>query len=177
MENANVISDNRINRSILLIRGQKVMLDVDLAELYGVKTKRLNEQVKRNINRFPSDFMFQLSDEEKQKVVAKCDHLTKLKFSVSKPYAFTEHGALMLASVLNSALAIETSVMIVRAFVKLREILSTNAELVKKIVELEKKYDNQFKVVFEALKALMADEPQKTDRPLIGYKVTPAKRE
>jgi hypothetical protein len=163
MENANVISDNIINRSILLIRGQKVMLDADLAELYGVKTKRLNEQVKRNINRFPSDFMFQLSDEEKQKVVAKCDHLTKLKFSVSNPYAFTEHGALMLASVLNSALAIETSVMIVRAFVKLREILSTNAELAKKIAELEEKYDNQFKVVFEALKALIADEPQKTD--------------
>ena len=176
MENTNVISDIRINRSILLIRGQKVMLDVDLAEIYGVKTKRLNEQVKRNILRFPSDFMFQLSEEEKEEVVAKCDHLSKLKFSVSNPYAFTEHGALMLASVLNSVLAIETSVQIVRAFVKLREILSTNAELSKKIMELEKKYDNQFKVVFEALRALMA-EPQKTDRPLIGYKVTPGKRD
>ena len=176
MENTNVISDIRINRSILLIRGQKVMLDVDLAEIYGVKTKRLNEQVKRNILRFPSDFMFQLSEEEKEEVVAKCDHLSKLKFSVSNPYAFTEHGALMLASVLNSVLAIETSVQVVRAFVKLREILSTNAELSKKIMELEKKYDNQFKVVFEALRALMA-EPQKTDRPLIGYKVTPGKRD
>ena len=152
------------------------MLDVDLAEIYGVKTKRLNEQVKRNILRFPSDFMFQLSEEEKEEVVAKCDHLSKLKFSVSNPYAFTEHGALMLASVLNSVLAIETSVLIVRAFVKLRELLSTNAELSKKIMELEKKYDNQFKVVFEALRALMA-EPQKTDRPLIGYKVTPGKRD
>ena len=172
MENENLISDNRINRSILLIRGEKVMLDVDLAELYGVKTKRLNEQVKRNIHRFPPDFMFQLSDEEKQKVVAKCDHLSKLKFSVTNPYAFTEHGALMLASVLNSDLAIETSVMIVRAFVKLREILSTNAELAKKIAEMEKKYDNQFKVVFETLKALIAAEPQKTDRTMIGYKVT-----
>jgi hypothetical protein len=78
------------------------MLDVDLAEIYGVKTKRLNEQVKRNILRFPSDFMFQLSEEEKQEVVAKCDHLSKLKFSVSNPYAYREHGALMLASVLNS---------------------------------------------------------------------------
>jgi len=176
MQNNNTISDIRINRSILLIRGQKVMLDVDLAEIYGVKTKRLNEQVKRNILRFPSDFMFQLSEEEKEEVVAKCDHLSKLKFSVSNPYAFTEHGALMLASVLNSVLAIETSVLIVRAFVKLRELLSTNAELSKKIMELEKKYDNQFKVVFEALRALMA-EPQKTDRPLIGYKVTPGKRD
>lgn len=152
------------------------MLDVDLAEIYGVKTKRLNEQVKRNILRFPSDFMFQLSEEEKEEVVAKCDHLSKLKFSVSNPYAFTEHGALMLASVLNSVLAIETSVQIVRAFVKLRELLSTNAELSKKIMELETRYDKQFKVVFEALRALMA-EPQKTDRPLIGYKVTPGKRD
>lgn len=152
------------------------MLDVDLAEIYGVKTKRLNEQVKRNILRFPSDFMFQLSEEEKEEVVAKCDHLSKLKFSVSNPYAFTEHGALMLASVINSVLAIETSVLIVRAFVKLRELLSTNAELSKKIMELETRYDKQFKVVFEALRALMA-EPQKTDRPLIGYKVTPGKRD
>lgn len=176
MQNNNTIADIRINRSILLIRGQKVMLDVDLAEIYGVKTKRLNEQVKRNILRFPSDFIFQLSEEEKEEVVAKCDHLSKLKFSVSNPYAFTEHGALMLASVLNSVLAIETSVQIVRAFVKLRELLSTNAELSKKIMELETRYDKQFKVVFEALRALMA-EPQKTDRPLIGYKVTPGKRD
>ncbi len=175
MENANVISDGKINRSILLIRRQKVMLDVDLAELYGVKTKRLNEQVKRNISRFPSDFMFQLSDEEKQEVVANCDHLTRLKFSVSNPYAFTEHGALMLASVLNSALAIKTSVLIVRAFVRLREILSTNAELAKKIMDMENGYDKQFKVVFDALRALMAGEPEKADRPLIGYKISQGK--
>lgn len=88
MENTTSISDNRINNAILVIRGQKVMLNIDLAEIYGVKTKRLNEQVKRNINRFPSDFMFQLSNEEKMEVVAICDHLARLKFSVSNPYAY-----------------------------------------------------------------------------------------
>lgn len=171
MENTASILDNRINSAILVIRGQKVMLDIDLADIYGVKTKRLNEQVKRNINRFPSDFMFQLSDEEKQEVVAKCDHLSRLKFSASNPYAFTEHGALMLASVLNSSLAIETSVLIVRAFVKLREILSKHTELAKKIEELETRYDKQFKVVFQALRALMRGEPEKSERPIIGYKI------
>jgi len=171
MKNITSILDNRISNAILYIRGQKVMLDIDLAEIYGVKTKRLNEQVKRNINRFPPDFMFQLTNEEKQEVVAFCDHLTKLKFSSSNPYAFTEHGALMLASVLSSPLAIETSVLVVRAFVKLREILSKNAELSKKIEELESRYDKQFKVVFQALRALMRDESVKTERPVIGYKI------
>jgi hypothetical protein len=171
MENTALIPDNRINNAILVIRGQKVMLDIDLADIYGVKTKRLNEQVKRNINRFPYDFMFQLSNEEKQEVVAICDHLARLKFSSSNPYAFTEHGALMLASVLNSSLAIETSVLIIRAFVRLREILSTHSALAKKIEELETKYDKQFKVVFQALRALMRNEPEKTDRPIIGYKI------
>lgn len=171
MENITSLIDHRINNAILFIRGQKVMLDIDLADIYGVKTKRLNEQVKRNLNRFPSDFMFQLSDEEKQEVVANCDHLTKLKFSPSNPYAFTEHGALMLASVLNSPLAIETSVLVVRAFVRLREILSTHAELSKKIEELENKYDKQFKVVFQALRALMRNESEKEERPSIGYKM------
>jgi hypothetical protein len=176
MEPIPATSDNKIERAILFIRGQKVMLDIDLADMYGVKTKRLNEQVKRNINRFPSDFMFQLSDDEKQEVVAKCDHLTRLKFSTSSPYAFTEHGALMLASVLNSPLAIETSVLIVRAFVKLREILSTNSELAKKITELETMYDKQFKVVFQALRALMNSDPVKAERPKIGYKIAQSNR-
>jgi len=171
METMPTILDNKIERAILYIRGQKVMLDIDLADMYGVKTKRLNEQVKRNINRFPSDFMFQLSDDEKQEVVAKCDHLTRLKFSPSNPFTFTEHGALMLASVLNSPLAIETSVLIVRAFVKLREILSTHAELAKKITELETRYDKQFKIVFQVLRALMNSESAKAERPIIGYKI------
>jgi len=176
METTPSILNNKIERAILFIRGQKVMLDIDLADMYGVKTKRLNEQVKRNINRFPSDFMFQLSDEEKQEVVANCDHLNRLKFSPSNPYAFTEHGALMLASVLNSPLAIETSVLIVRAFVKLREILSSNSVLAKKIAELETMYDKQFKVVFQALRALMRDESEKAERPTIGYKIAQSKK-
>jgi len=172
MENTVSIMDARINRRILFVRGQKVMLDVDLADMYGVKTKRLNEQVKRNIHRFPFDFMFQLSDEEKQEVVAFCDHLSRIRFSTSNPYAFTGHGAIMLASVLNTPVAIQTSVLIVRAFVKLREILSTNLELAKKLTELEAKYDKQFKVVFQALRALMNNEDLKTERPIIGYRIT-----
>jgi hypothetical protein len=172
METTPSILDNKIERAILYIRGQKVMLDIDLAEMYGVKTKRLNEQVKRNLNRFPSDFMFQLSDDEKQEVVAYCDHLTRLKFSPSNPYAFTEHGAIMLASVLNSPLAIETSVLIVRAFVKLREIMSTHSGLASKIRGLEARYDKQFKVVFQALRQLMQEETQKTERPRIGYRIS-----
>ena len=101
-----IIPVERIERAILLIRGQKVMLDADLATLYCVTTKRLNEQVKRNRDRFPDDFMFQLTEEEKEKVVANCDHLKKLKFSPSLPYAFTEHGVVMLASILNSIVAV-----------------------------------------------------------------------
>ena len=176
MESNPSILDGRINNAILVIRGQKVMLDIDLADIYGVKTKRLNEQVKRNINRFPSDFMFQLSDNEKLEVVANCDHLSRLKFSTSNPYAFTEHGALMLASVLNSSLAIATSVLIVRAFVRIREILSTHTELAKKIEELETRYDKQFKVVFQALRALMRDEPERTDRTVIVYRIAQSKK-
>jgi hypothetical protein len=102
------------------------MLDTDLAKLYGVPTKRLNEQVKRNRNRFPEDFVFQLSAAEKTEVVAKCDHLEGLKFSPTHPYAFTEHGAIMLAAVLNTPRAIAVSVFVVRAFVRFREILATH---------------------------------------------------
>ena len=171
MENAVSIMDARINKGILFVRGQKVMLDSDLADMYGVKTKRLNEQVKRNIHRFPADFMFQLSDEEKQEVVAYCDHLTRIRFSATNPYAFTEHGTIMLASILNTPLAIQTSVLIVRAFVKLREILSTHSELAKKLMELESKYDKQFKVVFQALRELMQNDADKTERVNIGYKI------
>ncbi len=139
--------------------------------IYGVKTSRLNEQVKRNKDRFPEDFMFQLTSNEKQEVIANCDHLEKLKFSRTNPYAFTEHGTIMLANVLNTSTAIETSVLIVRAFVKLREILSTHKELERKILELESKYDNQFKLIFEAIRELMQQEQPDKDRPVIGYKI------
>ena len=171
MENRSLIPTEKIDRAILIIRGHKVMLDSDLAEIYGVKTSRLNEQVKRNKDRFPNDFMFQLTSHEKQEVIANCDHLEKLKFSRTNPYAFTEHGTIMLANVLNTPTAIKTSVLIVRAFVKLREILSTHKELERKILELESKYDKQFKLIFEAIRELMQQEQLDKDRPIIGYKI------
>ena len=127
-----LVPRERIEQTILIIRGHRVMLDADLADLYGVTTKRLNEQVKRNRKRFPADFMFQLTSHEKAEVVANCDHLTRLKFSPVKPFAFTEHGAVMIASVLNSERAVEVSVYVVRAFVKLRELLGTHKKLAQK---------------------------------------------
>ncbi len=158
-----------IERSILLIRGEKVMLDADLAELYGVTTKRLNEQVKRNASRFPPDFTFQLSEAEKTQVVANCDHLVRLKFSPHLPFAFTEHGALMLANVLNSERAALTSVQVVRAFVRLRQLLATSAELSRQFAALEKKYDAQFKLVFDAIRQLMT--PPEPKRREMGFHV------
>ena len=165
-----------------MIRGQKVMLDADLAELDGVTTKRLNEQVKRNRARFPTDFMFQLTAEEKAEVVANCDHLARLKFSPALPHVFTEHGAIMAASVLNTPRAVAMSVFVVRAFVRLREILASNKELAKRLDELEQtteamglQHDSfarntraQLKQVFDAIRELMTPpEPQKK-RP-IGF--------
>jgi hypothetical protein len=164
----NIIPVKIIEKKILIIRDHKVMLDRDLAELYGVTTKRLNEQVKRNKRRFPEDFMFQLTKREKQEVVATCDHLSSLKYAPNLPYAFTEHGAVMLASVLNSPIAIKTSVLIVRTFIKLREALATHKNLIRKIDALEKKYDTQFKVVFEAIRKLM-DPPARPKRK-IGFR-------
>lgn len=166
-----IMATARIERAILQIRGDKVMLDLDLATLYGVSTKALNQAVKRNENRFPSDFMFQLTEAEKLKVVTNCDHLARLKFSPYLPYAFTEHGALMLANVLNSERAAQTSVMVVRAFVKLRQMLASNTELAAKLEALEKKYDVQFKVVFQAIRQLMS--PAKTKHREIGFHVKP----
>jgi hypothetical protein len=163
-----LIPQEVIEKKILLIRSEKVMLDSDLAELYGVTTKRLNEQVKRNRSRFPSDFMFQLTEIEKSEVVANCDHLKKLKFSSGLPYAFTEHGAIMLATVLNSPVAVQASIHIVRAFVRLRQILASNAELAKKLESLEKKYDSQFKIVFDAIRQLMS--PPETKKQKIGFR-------
>jgi len=143
------------------------MIDRDLAGLYGVETKRLNEQVKRNIDRFPADFMFQLTDKEKEEVVANCDHLNSLKFAKTNPYAFTEHGAVMLASVLNSEQAVQTSILVVKVFVILRKSLVSHEELTRKIIALELKYDKSFSVVFQALKELI-DQP-KPERRRIGF--------
>ena len=157
-----------IEGKILLIRGQKVMLDADLAVLYGVTTKRLNEQVKRNRNRFPIDFMFSLNEEE---VEALRSHsaTSKPKRGGRRylPFVFTEQGVAMLSSVLNSEKAIEVNILIMRAFVKLREMIATNKNLAKRLDELEKKYDGQFRAVFEAIRQLMA--PPVRPRKKIGF--------
>ena len=163
-----LLPSERIERAILLIRGHKVMLDTNLAHLYGVTTKRLNEQVKRNRNRFPADFMFQLTSKEKAEVVANCDHLTKLKFSPAKPYAFTEHGAVMVASVLNSKRAIEVSIYIVRAFVKVREVLGAHRELAQKLTELERRvesHDTHIRSLFDAIRQLRPNPAASDSRP------------
>ena len=166
-ENTGLIPMERIERSILFIRDEKVMLDADLAVIYGVTTKRVNEQVKRNLKRFPPDFMFQLTESEKQEVVANCDHLSRLKFSPYLPYAFTEHGALMLANVLNSERAEQTSVQVVRTFIRLRQMLASNAHLARKLGILEKKYDAQFKIVFDTIRKLMS--PAESKQREIGF--------
>jgi hypothetical protein len=159
-----------IQQKILLVRDQKVMLDSDLARLYGVTTKRLNEQVKRNRGRFPADFMFQLTPEEKSEVVANCDHLSRLKFSPTLPYAFTEHGAIMAASVLNTQRAAEVSIYVVRAFVRLRELMANSKELAHKLTELENKvgaHDATIQDIIAAIRQLMT-LPEKPKRK-IGY--------
>ena len=166
-----LIPSELIEHYILYIRGQKVILDVDLAVLYGVTTKRLNEQVKRNQTRFPADFVFKLTEAEKQQVVANCDHLAKLKFSRTTPNAFTEHGVIMAASVLNSKHAIDVSVFVVRAFVKLREILSTHKELNLKFTQLENKlksHDKAIQSLVIAIRELMMPPKLKNKRP-IGF--------
>lgn len=144
------------------------MLDIDLAAVYGVSAKRLREQVRRNLDRFPVDFMFELTSEEKAEVAANCGNLEKLKFSRYLPRAFTEHGALMLANVLHSDAAVRASVEVVRAFVRLREMLSTHHDLVKRLDELERNYDAQFKVVFDRIRALM--NPPAPRRKRIGFR-------
>jgi hypothetical protein len=163
----------RIEDAILFIRGEKVIIDSDLARRYAVTTTRLNEQVKRNRERFPEDFMFKLTSGEKAEVVANCDHLKKLKFSPVLPFAFTEHGAIMAANVLSSKGAVQASVQVVRAFIRLRQMLASNAELAHKLSEIERKYDAQFKVVFDAIRQLMT--PPEPQRKQIGFAKTTKK--
>ncbi len=162
-----LIPDERIERSILLIRGQKDMLDADLAEIYGVTTKRLNEQVKRNHDRFPKDFMFQLTEKEFKRLRSQFA-TTNLMKRRTPPYAFTEHGAVMLASVLNSEIAVNASIQVVRAFVRLRRMLESNKALAGRLDELENKYDSQFKAVFDAIRQLMI--PPEKDQRKIGFR-------
>lgn len=166
---------------IYFIRGQKVMLDSDLANMYCVETKVLNQAVKRNLKRFPQDFFFQLTHNEwdylRSQIVtleiSPVDHKVNKgrgKFRKFLPYAFTEHGALMLASVLQSDVAINAGIFVVRAFIQLRKFLETNRELAKKVEELEAKYDEKFSLVFEAIKQLM----QKKKEPVkpVGYRIS-----
>ena len=160
----------RIEKMILVIRDQKVMLDSDLAELYEVETRVLNQAVKRNLDRFPSDFMFQLSEEEasflrSQIVTLKTGRGRHRKYL---PYVFTEQGVAMLSSVLNSPCAVQVNIEIMRAFVKLREMLASHKELAKKLEALERKYDKQFQVVFDAIRQLMLP-PDKPKRK-IGFR-------
>ena len=169
MTGKSLLPIERIEKSILLIRGKKVMIDADLAVLFGVTTTRLKEQVRRNPDRFPPDFMFELTPEETSEVVRNCDHLDRLNFSPYRPFAFTEHGALMLANVFNSPRAIRASLQIVRTDVHLRELLSSNAELARRIDALEGKYDVQFKMVFDAIRRLI-EPPEKPKNP-IGFRV------
>jgi hypothetical protein len=169
MKQTQLLPSELIERRILVIRGQRIMVDADLAMLYGVATKRLKEQVKRNPGRFPRDFMFELTAKEKGEVVANCDHLTKLKYSPYLPLVFSEHGVLMLANVLNNPRAIEMSVQIVRTFVRLRTMLATHKALAHQIEEMEKKYDAQFRIVFDSLRLLL--EPPEKPRRRIGFDV------
>jgi hypothetical protein len=165
-----------ITQRILVLRGQRVLLDADLADLYGVPTKALNQAVRRNKARFPADFCFRISDVEKSEVVTICDHLPRLKFSRTAPLAFTEHGAIMAATVLNSSRAVEMAVYVVRTFIKLREVLASNAVLARKLEALEKsvatldaRTRKQFEEVYRAIRALMAP-PAPKSRP-IGFTV------
>ncbi len=151
-----------IERKIYLIRGDKVLLDGDLAELYGVEVKRLKRQVRRNLTRFPEDFMFELRKEEYDSLRSHFGTLKRGEHTKYLPYAFTEQGVAMLSSVLNSERAIHVNIAIMRAFVKLREMLATHKDLARKLNEMENKYDAQFKVVFDAIRQLMTPpEPKK----------------
>ena len=169
MTQPSLIPAERIESSIYSIRGERVMLDRDLAALYGVETKVLKQAVKRNIDRFPADFMFVLNTAEfrvwrSQFVTSKADR-KGLRYA---PMAFTEHGILMLSSVLNSKRAVNVNIEIMRAFVRLRQMLASNAELSRRLDELERKYDSQFKVVFDAVRSLMAPAPVKSKQ--IGFR-------
>ena len=159
-----------IEQKIYLIRGHKVMLDSDLATLYGVTTGNLNLAVRRNPKRFPEDFMFQLSRDEAHSLLLQNARAKGRGGRRTPPYAFTEQGVSMLSSVLNSERAIEVNIGIMRAFVRLRAMLATRADLARRLNELEQKYDEQFRVVFEAIRELMTSEPVPPSRQ-IGFAV------
>ncbi len=164
-----IIPIERIQQGIYLIRNQKVMLDRDLADLYGVKSIALRQQVKRNIGRFPPDFMYQLTDEEVSVLLSQNVIPSRRSLGGHNPYAFTEQGVAMLSSVLRSKRAVEVNIAIMRTFVKLRRILADNALLRKKIESMEKKYDEQFQQVFTILQ-LMVRQETKPKKPFGFHK-------
>ena len=175
MTQSGLIPVERIERAIYLIRGEKVMLDRDLAALYGVETKALKQAVRRNIDRFPSDFMFVLDATEFQNWRSQFVTSNSLRMGLRHPpMAFTEHGILMLSTVLNSKRAIQVNIEIMRAFVRLRQMLASNAELARRLDELEGKYDRQFKVVFDAVRTIMS--PRSATRQQIGFRPTLPRR-
>lgn len=162
----------RIENRILLLRGQKVLIDRDLAQLYGVKTRVLNQAVKRNMDRFPEDFMFCLSPEEKQEVVTNCDHLKNLKYSSSLPHAFTEYGAIMAANLLNSPRAVEASIFVVRAFVRLRQMIASHAELARQLNQMDKKlqvHDKQIMGLVKVIKELIEPPLEPAQKEPFGF--------
>ena len=166
---SSLVPIERIETKILLIRGQKMMLDRDLADLYEVETRVLNQAVRRNIKRFPEDFMFQLTKEEFENWKSQIVISNREKMGLRRmPYAFTEHGILMLSSVLNSERAILVNIQIMRAFTKLRKMLASNEEIRRKIEDMENKYDVQFKVVFDAIRSLMT--PPTKEQKKIGFR-------
>ena len=162
-----IIPVEAIVNKIIVLRGEKVLLDRDLAELYEVPTKVLNQAVKRNERRFPADFMFRLTKQEKKELVTNCDRFRTLKHSSALPRAFTEQGVAMLSSVLNSDRAVDVNITIMRAFVKLREMLASHKDLIRKIAELEKKYGEQFAIVFEVIQQLLEEDEKPKKK--IGY--------
>jgi hypothetical protein len=169
-----IIPAERIERRIFYIRGAKVMLSSDLAELYGVAVKALNQAFRRNLVRFPEDFMFQLEPEEFEDLKSQIVTSSWGGMRRALPYAFTEQGIAMLSGVLKSSRAIRVNIEIMRAFVKLRQMLASNADLARKLDKLEKKYDQQFKIVFDAIRQLMTPPPANA-KP-IGFRVSARKK-
>jgi phage regulator Rha-like protein len=170
-KDGSLIPVERIERSILLIRGHKVILDADLAALYGVETKQLIRAVKRNLSRFPQDFMFQLNEEEFENLRFHFGTSSQWGGRRYAPYAFSEQGVAMLSSVLRSKRAIQVNIEIMRAFVRLRRILASHSELSRKLEALEKKYDAQFRIVFDAIRQLMAPSEPEPPKKRIGFLV------
>jgi hypothetical protein len=176
--NVIAIPDEVLMNKIYLIRGQKVMLDSDLAELYEVETKRLKEQVRRNKERFPEDFMFELTKEEYQQLKSQFGQFGRGEHSKYHPFEFTEHGVLMLSSVLNSDRAIKVNIRVMRIYVRIREMMMLHKDILQRLENIERKlniHDNQIMVVFEYLKQfeqLKLEELDQKKRPRIGYKPT-----